>query len=1415
MKQWLRNGKKVLLFLALLLIVSILHARNVRDTMGIGARILFSENKGQWEDRVLFRSQMHASTLFVERDCFTFVVQHPENATLHHPVFMGSERYRTHSYRIHFEGSKAASVEGGSRQPGYENYYLGRDPARWASGVGVYEEVRYHDLYPGIDLKVYTGRHAMKYDFIVAPGADPSFINMRYEGTEGIRLQGGNIVVKTSVMDIVEMKPYAYQTIDGIEHEVEVHYSLKEGQVHFELGNYDQSLPLVIDPYLYFSTYTGSTADNWGTTGTYDSYKNTYTSGVVFSTGYPVSVGSYDGSYNGNCDIGIFKFDTSGSQRLYATYLGGSMADMPHSMFVNAFDELVIFGTTGSSDFPVSTSAYDTSFNGGTSLQYEGSSTINFPNGVDIFISRFNSDGSQLQASTYVGGNGNDGLNYRNSFSYDVIMLGNDSLYYNYGDGARGELITDDNNNIYVGSTTTSTNFPVSANCVQATIGGGQDGIVFKIDYNLSNLMWSTYLGGAKDDAIYSIDVDNDYNVLVCGGTNSLNFPTTTGAYRTFYNGGSADAFVAKISYYGHTLMASTLFGSSAYDQCYFVRNGKGNDIFLFGQTKASGSTMIHNANYNTPNSGQFLARFKQGLDTLVWSTVFGTGNGEPNLSPTAFAADICNRVYLSGWGRIFCGRTLGGTYRQWNTTGSGTNGLTVSPGAYQTTTDGQDFYIMSMDANASGMVYATFFGEQHTSGYSGNDHVDGGTSRFDRGATLYQSVCASCGGCDDFPVSSNAWSQHNNSNNCNNAIFRLGISDDFPVAEFQSPATGCSPYTVNFNNTGRGTTYIWDFGDGGTSTLPNPSHTYTTPGQYTVRLIANMPTGCSTADTMEKTVMVLGNQTYYLDTLTTCPDIPLQIGLRPSMGCTYHWTGGTVSDPNIANPFVTTAGTYTLIINNGTCTDTAIQVVQIGEASFTLQGDTVSCSSPTQVTAVADGSSLIYHWSSNNLFSDTLNSNMHIGTYSFVPDSLQWLYIHVIDNLGCEKTDSIHIRFYRVVDTVLTVDPTCPNGCDGTATVLPTTAAMMPYSYNWGGGWGSTNSLGGICDGQYQVTFLDANGCKVTTPYIIASPDAPTIDASVEHIHCLEYCTGSISLTISGPSVYTILWLDDSSTAATRTDLCAGDYIVQISDSNACTTYDTITILENVDMTVSISGSSKTCADICSGRATVTVNGGTAPLTYQWNSGEQTATAEELCPGTATVTVTDAVGCSVSDSTTIEIQNSFANVQVWADDTVIFAGQSTRLHATQLPFVTYHWTPVDMVDNANNNTTDATPEDTTTYVVTLTDTLGCTYTDSVTIHCITIDCGKSNIFVPNAFTPNDDGKNDRLCFSGEWIESFEVAIFTRWGELVYESDDINECWDGRYKNNMCMPGVYVYVITITCGDGKKSDVKGDVTLIR
>lgn len=1241
-------------------------ARNERDTLGVGVTLSFVENRGQWMHPFRYEAQLHNAALFLEDDCITVALRTP----ISHPQ-VTQEAVRQHAYRMYFDGCNIVSPMGLGEQPLRNNYLLGADPSTWRSQVPQYNAVHYNDIYNHIDFEIYGGSHALKYNFIVHPGGDPSQIALIYEGTDGVEVtSSGSLRIRTSVRDIMELKPYVYQADKaGNEHEVPSRWRVrrtKDGlyRATVELDEYDHRQDLVIDPVLIFSTYTGSTADNWGTTAAYDSRKNVYTAGLVFDMGYPTSLGALDITFNGNCDIGIFKFDSTGTNRLYATYLGGSQADMPHSLFVNTFDELLIFGTTGSNDFPVTPGAYQTIHAGGTSIGYEDyqnlNHTIYFPNGSDIFVSRISADGSQLQASTFVGGSGNDGLNYRINYNanYGIIMGGNDSLYYNYGDGARGEIITDNLNNIYVGSTTFSTDFPVTDGCVQPRTGGKQDGVVFKLDYNLRNMLWSTYLGGAKDDAIYSIDVDSSYNLLVCGGTNSTNFPVTSNVYQGTYGGGTADGFVGKLSYGGERLISSTYFGYQNYDQLYFVRNGRHDEIFLFGQTKNSGAHFIYNAAYGVVNAGMLLARMKPDMSALRWSTVFGTP-GRINLSPTAFSNDICNRIYAVGWGRDFVG--LNGV--QWNT--AGTTGMETTPDAFQDTTDGQDFYIISLGADGNSLEYASFFGEIYGTGSSigGSDHVDGGTSRFDRLATLYQSVCASCYNTTNhnhaFPTTAGAWSDSNGSSNCNNAIFRFNVKNDFPVAEFVPPAVGCAPYSVQFHNTGRGSSFYWDFGDGVTSTLREPTHTYTAAGMYTVTLIATMPSGCATADTMQYALHVIGNNTAPTVFGTACNNNSIQIGPVPQIGATYRWLTTNVSDTTIANPWVADSGIYLLQVSGP----------------------------------------------------------------------------------GCSEVDTFHVRTYNLIDTCIFTPISCHDSTDGSATFVigdglspdSLTITVSPPSTSHTLLPNASIRMTGLHPDTTYLFSVDGYGCHYEYPFSLANPPTPPYEKKAATVLCTDTCNAFIHIyqSTSHPNAIDTL----------RSNLCAGTYVTQL----------------------------------------------------------------------------DANGCPLIDTTIITRSHRFDNLRLWADLTKIYLGQSVMLHAevSDNEQVSYSWSPAVTLDRPDIPTPVATPVDTlAVYTLTATDGI-CTMTDTLIIHCIDVVCGDPEFIIPNAFTPNGDGINDRLCFNGDILADFSILIYNRWGQCVYQSTDPSQCWDGTYHNAQCLPGVYTYTCHIRCHNGTENDFKGDITLIR
>jgi PKD repeat protein len=904
----------------------------------------FVENKNQWPSVVLYKAEIPGGNLFLEKGGMVYDLgaeSYREMSAAHRgPHNKDNEKaYRRHAYRITFEGAQTnPGIKATGKSSDYSNYFIGNNPSHYATYAYSYNKVIYNELYKGVDLLVYSASHNLKYDFVVKAGAVASDIKMKIEGADHFSVIDGNLVIETSVGNVTELKPVAFQLVNSKKQEVLCDYIIKDNLVTFGFPNgYDKSKELIIDPVLIFSTYSGSTSDNWGFTATGDDRGNVYTAGICYGAGFPVSMGSYQTSNAGIWDIAIIKYSASGSSRLFATYLGGMSCEIPHSLITNPLGELTVFGSTGSSDFPVTQGAFDTQFNGGQNFTYDF--IITYPSGSDIFITKISPSGANLLASTFVGGSGNDGLNFQNYYT-QFMMHGNDSLYYNYGDGARGEIISDSHGNFYIASTTFSSDFPVTPGAFQTTNAGKQEGVVFKISEDLSSMKWCTYIGGSEKDAAYSLDIDQAGNVFVCGGTSSANFPVTSGAYQTIYNGGSADGFMCRISNNGSSLSASSLWGSYSYDQVYFVRVDPYNNICITGQTKAPGSTFIVNAAYGTPNSGQFIARLNNNLSTLVWSTVFGTGIGKPNITISTFAVDVCNRICLAGWGREWA---MQDGYT-WSSI-QGTKNMEVTTNAYQSVTDGQDFYLMVLAPDASQLKYATFFGEQQTgSGYCGHDHVDGGTSKFYKQGKFIVSVCASCGtGCNGFPTYPNpgVWSPNNggignpSSWNCNNAVFVFDVTEDAVFAQVAGVPPGCSPYSVAFNSSSTGTSFLWDFGDGDTSTGYNPVHVYTTPGIYNVSLIAYDPLSCNQSDTVFITVNVQSAITDTLDTAFCVNGVPVQIGIPPdtSSVCSYTWQPSYgLDNPAIANPMALPAADtfYHLEYTHENCTDHYYQQVTV-----------------------------------------------------------------------------------------------------------------------------------------------------------------------------------------------------------------------------------------------------------------------------------------------------------------------------------------------------------------------------------------------------------------------------------------------------------------------------------------------------
>lgn len=986
----------------------------------------FIPNKGQWPAAVRYAMDVQSGRVFLESDAITYVLYDGKalerlHGHQHEKDNHQSESIAHHALKMKLLNASSATLQAADAGKTTYNYYLGNKRKNWASGLKAFQSVHYSEIFPSTDLKVYTHEQGMKYDFILRPGANPNAIQWIYEGAESARLKAGTLVIGTSLGELVELAPVAWQETSNGRVAVDCKFTLNKGIAGFELGHYDYTLPLIIDPQIVFATYSGSFSDNWGFTATYDLAGNGYSGGIVFGVDFPATTGAYQVQFGGGqLDIGILKYSPDGTQGLYVTFIGGADMELPHSLIANEYGELIIFGTTGSSNFPVTAGAYKTDFTGGPPTTFENG-FISVANGTDVFVSRLSSDGSALLASTFAGGSGNDGFNSATD------------LVFNYADEIRGSVWVDEDNNILVGTSTSSTDIPTENGFQPAFGGGTQDGVIFKFNENLNQLIWASYLGGSGDDGIFYLHVDNARQIVVTGGTTSTNFPIGSNAFEVDYQG-QTDGFVTRIDSSGQALIASTYIGSNLYDQSYISGSDKDNNIYLFGQTNATSSEFIQNSALAVTGGNQFITKLDPLLQNRIWSTTFGNATGQPDISPTALLVDVCDKIYVSGWGGSV------------NQLGTFTTGLQVTPDAFQSTTDGSDFYLYVIDNTAQNIEYASFLG-----GTSSPDHVDGGTSRFDRKGVIYQSICASCGGQTDLPVSPGAFSPTNNSTNCNNALIKFDFEVPLTISSFvnNNEPVGCAPYTVSFNNTSiNAETFSWRIGETEIGTSEDIEYTFEQGGTYEVTLITFSDATCNLSDTVSLTVSVIGEIDTELDSLEGCIGSALTIGSLDLSNpyYTFQWSPTTgMDDSAIGQPSITIEGDilYKLIVTLEQCSDTLYQQVN-ALGGLREQLDTaLVCLFDTAPIGLTEpyAAGAQYSWQPPDLLS---NTNTFNPTFDAQNPMDYTIYITLPD--GC--TDTLDLYVNTQTET-LDIGPDL-NVCAGQFIAIGLSDTTNEFSYVW-----------------------------------------------------------------------------------------------------------------------------------------------------------------------------------------------------------------------------------------------------------------------------------------------------------------------------------------------------------------------------
>ena len=1016
-----------------LLISFVLGAQNQSD-------IWMHPNRGQWHENILYEIELNIGALILEKDGFTVNLSNLGDhlASHHHEAenSVESENVKRHAVFAKFLNSswKGKLVES-KFSPFYRNYFIGQDSSKWASTVHSIQKVRFIDFYPNIDLVYESTAESIKYSFHVYPGGDPSQIEVQYKGADNILLTDNQLQIETIFGPFFEKNLDVWnENKDGIKSKVTCNYNLIDQNISFDFPNeFNSDELLIIDPELTFSSFTGSTVDNWGFTAAPDINANLFAAGIVFGTGYPITAGAYDASFNGgegtfNIDIGISKFNDQGTALLYSTLIGGNKNETPNSIVSNNANELYVLGVTSSTNFPLAGVPVQNTFNGGpttvqNALQFTGS---------DLVVFKLNASGNTLLGATYLGGSGLDGLN-------------TSSLHYNYGDQFRGEIMVDNVSNVYIASSTQSSNFPASG--LNTTLDGTQDAVVAKFSSNLNTLFWSTYFGGPGVETGNAIQISSSGNVYLTGGTNSTSLGFSNGHINNFI-GGNADGYIAQLNGSNSNLISGTYVGTNNYDQSYFVQLDLDDNVYVFGQT--NGSMPITSGLYSNPNSGQFIRKYNEALNTVEWNTLVGGGNGAVEISPTAFLVSDCYEIYYAGWG--------GQTNQSSQATQSTTIGFPTTVDGYQQSTNGNNFYIAVLGENATSLNYATYMGGLNSS----PNHVDGGTSRFDKKGRIYHAVCGACGGNPNgFTTTPGVVSPVNQSSNCNLAAFKFDLGIIESTLSVPVPYV-CLPNAVNFiNNSQNANSFIWYFGDGNSSTQFEPSYVYAQPGDYTVTLISADSSGCYEIDSSQIIVSIgLFEGLVTIPPSPICPGVPYQ--LEAGGGSSYSWSPANVLDnPSIANPIATIdqPTVFSVIVSDSCGTDTLTILLDVYGANAAVIQDTSIClGQSVELWAMGGGS---YAWSP----SDSILSNPSLSNVMVTPSITTTYEVLITTPEGCEIEKSVTVSVFN--------DPPIP-------VLIDTAKICMGDSIE-------IVASGGVSYSWYPNQFLNID----TGPIVVSNPSS------------------------------------------------------------------------------------------------------------------------------------------------------------------------------------------------------------------------------------------------------------------------------------------------------------------------------------
>jgi hypothetical protein len=563
------------------------------------------------------------------------------------------------------------SLTGLERLPGQTNYLTGSDPRLWRTNVPNYTRVKYDQVYPGVDLFFYGHDQQLEYDFVVAPGADPKAITFNVAGVDRLEVNdAGDLLLIAAREQVRQRKPVIYQEVNGARKIVAGKYVVKGNhQFGFQIGEYDPTKPLIIDPVIDYSTLLSGSGADQGTAIAADSEGFVYITGMTDSLNFPTTAGAFSRTSSIGKDVFVSKLNPSGTALAYSTYLGGALDDEGYGIAVDANGQAYVTGTTASPNFPTTTGALMT-FNSG---------------GTDAFVAKLNSTGSGLVYSTYLGGSGFDegfGIAVNSSgnayvtgvtgssnfpatvgvaqttlagpmdaFVTKLSATGATAIYSTYLGGRSvdvgfGIALDSKGANAFITGITDSDNFPTTAQAFSKTLAGASDAFVAKLNDTGSAAIYSTFLGGSGTDVGLGVAVDPDGAAYVSGATDSANFNVTAGVLQSTNGGGGTDAFVTKLNVDGSSLAYSTYLGGSGSDAAFGIALDPARNAYVTGTTSSANFPTVAPATTLGGGNDAFLTKVNPTGSALVLSRYLGGLNDEDGLG---IAVDLASNVYVTG----------------------------------------------------------------------------------------------------------------------------------------------------------------------------------------------------------------------------------------------------------------------------------------------------------------------------------------------------------------------------------------------------------------------------------------------------------------------------------------------------------------------------------------------------------------------------------------------------------------------------------------------------------------------------------------------------------------------------------------------------------------------------------------------